>query len=863
MASATVPPAQSKQHNASSSDLLAKFDLTDDEPTTSNNRQMRISKEVEKYSPFRSERGLVINDGPSIPRNYLTDRELSAGGSLRIKEGVDANHLIQALLPDLPTTSQKRGLVIPEIELARLVRELTSRRRREGIPPELRQGNALARRLTEVFTFSHPSPVWLWRPLFHGLLLGGDELDKTVCPPSGAQPMSVLTWLVQWKSLQKVFSWKGSDELVELALAAGASPNVPVRNGSTAIFFAVKYGSHRTVDLLIKHGADLRVRDRKGRSCIWNALERPQPKIISSLLEKLPANELFPFFPSGKREESFQTAVDYLFAAQLSLAFDANSNPEYPWSWEILGIPSTEDVALSMMHFAREGVTFTPDDVTLSLVGFVMRGENPNKRKNQYPNYADARQRLEILAKMVVGLWLPKSAHERLTNPEYFSSDEEMEAELSQSSEEINTDGEEETGSEQSQSKDTTKESASIEETCCQTEVIQTCELCNNDLSVLQSEKSIRLYCGHEFCLNCIFAFARGTRAEVTCPTCHQALCLELTSSKIRRQQILTNAYGRWEGPHGPKHLSSEQLREECALRNYSTRFRKDERLRVMLDEHLWKSGTGKDQIAQVEMNSNVPITNGVDINLVAPKGGPAVIPISLKGVSVLAFMSTSSAFTTLSPEFVNQFGLRRSHLSSKKFKNILGVPLDVEVHLIEEFTFQVGDIEITLRNALELTSRASESWIGMQLGQDFFRSGVWCVADTRLDGQIGLVRMGSFVSTDGFGHTMLNQSKNKVEQLRYYNHDGKTFRTPLLHVQPFKYGGLSNWVNVAKQSNFQECHWCCVTFPEGMLCCEECGRFGKTVHYCSEACRDAASPIHDALHEMKRKISRQRIDAQ
>ena len=98
-----------------------------------------------------------------------------------------------------------------------------------------------------------------------------------------------------------------------MALAAGANPNIAMRNGSTPLFFAVKYGSLETVELLVKYGADLTMKDNKKRSCLWNAIERPDPEIITYLLKSLPATETFPY--QGKKSQ------DDVFSRQLSTTF--------------------------------------------------------------------------------------------------------------------------------------------------------------------------------------------------------------------------------------------------------------------------------------------------------------------------------------------------------------------------------------------------------------------------------------------------------------------------------------------------------------------------------------------------------------
>ena len=306
------------------------------------------------------------NDWKSSRSLSSDDRSVLSGESGISMRSMDTtSSIVTALLGTnridrLPLPQEDTDImVVSEVRLAGLVRVLMSSEREPGIPREYSTGNSLARRMKELFTFPlDKAPGWLWRPLFEGLVKGGAALDIMVAPPSapsGAQPMPILTWLCQWKSLQKMFCWKGGNDLVSMALAAGANPNIAMNNGSTPLFFAVKYGSLETVELLVKYGASVIIKDNKKRSCLWNALERPDPAIVAFLLQTLPATEAFPYQGKNRVKTSFQTAIDYLFAAQLSLAFDSANNPEYPWSWQVLGEPSVESVALTMIELGKRG----------------------------------------------------------------------------------------------------------------------------------------------------------------------------------------------------------------------------------------------------------------------------------------------------------------------------------------------------------------------------------------------------------------------------------------------------------------------------------------------------------------------------
>ena len=100
-------------------------------------------------------------------------------------------------------------MVVSDVRLAGLVRVLMSSARESGIPCEYASGNSLARRMKEVFTFPlDKAPGWLWKPLFDGLMNGGESVDVMVVPPaasSGAQPMPYLGMALSMEKLTKGF----------------------------------------------------------------------------------------------------------------------------------------------------------------------------------------------------------------------------------------------------------------------------------------------------------------------------------------------------------------------------------------------------------------------------------------------------------------------------------------------------------------------------------------------------------------------------------------------------------------------------------------------------------------------------------
>ena len=703
----------------------------------------------------------------SIPRTLIT-RQPSNDGSVLSNGSPNGSPRIED------------ELVLPETRLAALIQKLLTRERRHGVPPELQGGNTLARRLKTVFSFPPgKGPGWLWRPLFDGLMKGSPYIDTFVEPPTGGMPMPILAWLCQWKSIGGLFHWKGRDEMVSIALAAGADPNVKTKKGSTPVFFAVKYGSLETVKALANGGANFSLLDSRKRTCLWNALERPIPEIVSFLIDQLPATETFPYHPNGSKDVSYQSAVDYLFASQLSLSFNSEST-EYPWSWQVLGRPKLEDIARVLIDFGRRGVTFTPNDITVDLLSFVLRGGDPNKRRNRYPNYHMAKLPLEKLAKMFMGLWLPELFKNEITPP-----------------------------------------------CATDTQIIcpSICKLCEMD----GRAERLTLYCGHTFCLACIKAYGKINRYMSFCPECRKPLCKDLTGLSWKQRPSMEVLFEAEGGPYGPNALSSEQLKEECREWNIITYFRSDEKLRRKFSQSLPQPSP----MPQVELNSMVPVTDGKDVNLLVPKDGPIVIPIKIQSIPVLAFVSTTACCTLVSPALVELFGFQKKTLTSSAFKSVVGgQDISHELTALTTIQFDIGGVNVRLDHALEATL---PDCIGIQLGVDFLQSGVWCLVDVKLEGE-SVGQDDTYVTIDGYGHTM--SSSVKKEELRYYGRDGSSFRTPLLHLQPFKDGAVTNSLYVRQESDFDECSWCCRIFPAKDMVHAACA------YYCDESCQEQASKL-------------------
>jgi TonB family protein len=75
----------------------------------------------------------------------------------------------------------------------------------------------------------------------------------------------------------------GHDEIVEMLLQAGASPNLQNQAGETALHLAARRGRTASARLLLRAGADFGLRDSEGRTPLYRAIERRRADIIEML----------------------------------------------------------------------------------------------------------------------------------------------------------------------------------------------------------------------------------------------------------------------------------------------------------------------------------------------------------------------------------------------------------------------------------------------------------------------------------------------------------------------------------------------------------------------------------------------------
>jgi len=786
--------------------------------------------------------------------------------------------------------------VVSDLEIASLVRFLLQRR--AGVPTEYLVGNSLVRRLAKIFSFpvyDKNSLKWLWEPMYQALMKGDEtSLNATISNGSSISlnndddgslrsiithepTMSILTWLCQWVYLEKQYDWSGNHDLVSIFLGAGADPNISMKkHGETPIFFAVKYGCLETVKLLVQYGRkqsdpyySMKIKDHKGRTCLWHALNRPRPNIIRYLLETgLPADENFPYQihhqqklqnkkkKKKKKKNLTMTAVDYLIDAQFSLLFSDESNlkKEYPRSWMLLGEPSEEDIINTLIEFGKRGVSFTPNSISLSLFNFILRDEDlpPMKPQQQRPIcYHMFKERLKRIVNFMTGRYLPRSQRDQLVLLRKRLKEEKEEQ--------------------------TASASSSI------------CVICNEDRNITLRQ-SLRLYCGHDnFCLGCVLGRANvgkgNTNCDSTCPICHKKLCLDITKPHTRKQQHIQDIYGEYECYTGPAALTVQQLLMECRARGITDTSttplenNTKENLKLLLEESMKRTryyGKGTpDFMPFDDDNINTTTTKSIhdddddtkksnNFSLLFPLG-VVVVPIIIQGIPILAYISMTSTVTLLSPEFVELYGLQKIHQ--------LGTTTTGTLHAVDEFHLQIGSIDVCLRNAFE--SSLLPDYVGIQLGLDFLRSGAWCTIDAIIDKSRGTNEKGKHcvVSMDGYDYVSLSKKRSGAkEELRYYSHDGKKATVKLLRLRPVNNNNKDkkkpnevedkdNKASIATTTtifqNFSiECNWCCRVFPdaERLIRCGCC----SDVYYCNTSCRDAAREVHSLMSITLKRTKKQ-----
>ena len=107
------------------------------------------------------------------------------------------------------------------------------------------------------------------------------------------------------------------------------------------------------------------------------------------------------------------------------------------------------------------------------------------------------------------------------------------------------------------------------------------------------------------------------------------------------------------------------------------------------------------------------------------------MIPITVRGVPILASVSNASVYTMVSSAFVKTFGLGKTNLTSTAFTSANPARASgpgLAGTVLKDLVFTLGDaagIPIRLNTAIE-ASTLDGGRIGVQLGLDFFMRAAW-----------------------------------------------------------------------------------------------------------------------------------------
>jgi len=690
-------------------------------------------------------------------------------------------------------------------EIDILVRTLLSEERRAGVPVELRESTKLRKHLSRVLvTPNDMIETKFIQPLIQGLINGGRYINYQFQYAQG-EAWSLLSIACQWKNFFIQFGWKGRNEVVSMILATpGINVNARMPNQTTAAHLAVKYGDAETLKILIEAGIDLALTDKNGHSVLHNAIEYPRPEIMSQILEHIPATESFNMYDSSVRA----TAADWLLHTYNVTGvrnIGTTVSKGAPLSWRILGSPPcVHDVAECMIMLRQRGARFSAEGSRTDWMqlGFVGRGER---------GVSNADADFMALGNSLFGWWLPER-YQR----EVLATPESLPDQLNASQNE--------------------------------------CIFCLEEF-----DEKCTLYCGHSFCRQCIIAFGRtpgfGNKRADACPLCRRLISLDVSPDRdvrmLSRSQGEFSNQGNIDERHrvreasqllGVQSLSDEQVNAEVKFHPEIIPSRLSSQQRKQKLVESIEKGHERAQI-ELELTLTHPITTD-DLVLMSPAHGPVAVEIFLKGIPVMANISNNSRYTTVPSSIVRNFGFEKiEQLSTKEFCDALsGKPVDNQrITCLDNFTFSIGGIDVSLRNAVEIDPGQGD--YGIVLGQDFFLSGAYCVVDTFLGGtdndKVLMRADGSF--------SWITNAKPKAspsESLRYFSHDGKIAHLPILHFNPNNNITLHN-LTVKEDTTFTECAYCCRRFPKGMQECETCAKLGESVFYCDDNCKASARSIH------------------
>ena len=649
--------------------------------------------------------------------------------------------------------------------------------------------------------------------------------------------------------------------MIALAISAGANVNAEnPSNGATAIFFAVKYSSLRTVQMLLEQGATIDHRDNYGQTIWKNAVEFPDLEVIDFLLRRY-ADDI-PVVRDRVKVRHQSTGKSYTFTLpdhMLGLymgMLPTTDTPDMwmPVSWRVMGCPDNEILGTALLRVMQAGARLSgsssASEESFSALGFdplsiVTHIDDRRLEKSEMLEKRAPTGR--ILADVIFGRRLPAKIHAEILEKEH---------------------------------------SPRI--------LDPTCPICLTDMD--ERNQPITLYCGHRFCTVCIRSFGQATLSverEMTdkrCPLCRRLLvrspckdgtvglggivcpllllkilfssklfmskllkCGDLLSEDFKRKyrsgQIRFGVDRHREdeledefiiGDRGPHLLSDEQLQFECQRILGSSQRNRADMLRDLFAKmetaSLDFSNGDTVNAQQKELKFELTATHSMAANekfvILAPGIGPVFVPIQVKHVPLLAGLSPLSFFTVVPMSIVYSFRLKTKPIRSSRFINCFGNVVQVTA-VIDDFKFCLGDIEICLNNAVVLSDNRIEN---IQLGMDFLESAAWVRCSTVVEAKEvkeAKALSTQYVVTDGGFSKDLFLSE-QPDEIRYYSRDGRIAVLPFIHIKNLTMDASLPLVSLPDDiltTSFPECQWCCRCFPSDSLLHHN-GRY-----YCDEEC--------------------------
>eukprot|EP00928_Gymnodinium_smaydae_P058644 TRINITY_DN41827_c0_g1_i1.p1 TRINITY_DN41827_c0_g1~~TRINITY_DN41827_c0_g1_i1.p1 ORF type:complete len:317 (-),score=24.84 TRINITY_DN41827_c0_g1_i1:274-1152(-) len=220
--------------------------------------------------------------------------------------------------------------------------------------------------------------------------------------------------------------------------------------------------------------------------------------------------------------------------------------------------------------------------------------------------------------------------------------------------------------------------------------------------------------------------------------------------------------------------------------------------------------------------------------DILSPSYGPVCIPVCANGVPVMAFLSSASLFTIVSPALANYAGIPYSDIKGDKEVVCANGTCFFYDGLVRSLTVTLAhSVEVTLHTAVVSSTFAR----GLQLGMDFFAQAVRSQMDVfaRVDCDDRV--MCEIDHLEDVPRFLIGERiSGRREVLRCHTAEGATSVVPLKHCQD----NIVGTVWFGSDAKVDCCSWCGRAFP-GLKACSVC----KDAYYCSTVCQNAHWPEH------------------